>query len=96
MTETELTMPMKFEETNFFIISPNPKVATWGFPITCLSHSNRFMGIVRSVLVIFDTGATYSCSSNKEDFVKLEKKTFPKKTIGIVILVSFVFDTGDN
>ena len=27
MTETELTMPMKFDENNLFIIYPNPKVA---------------------------------------------------------------------
>ena len=35
------------------------------------------MGMVRSVSVIFDTGDTYLCSSNKGDFVKLEEKTFP-------------------
>ena len=28
MTETDLTMPMKFYETNFFILYPNPIVAT--------------------------------------------------------------------
>ena len=28
MNETELTMPMKFDETNFCIISPNPTVST--------------------------------------------------------------------
>ena len=28
MTETELTMPMKFEDTNLFIIYPNPIVAS--------------------------------------------------------------------
>ena len=33
------------------------------------------MGMVSSVSVIFDTGATYSCYYNKEDFVKLEEKT---------------------
>ena len=27
MTETEITMSMKFEETNFFILYPNPTVA---------------------------------------------------------------------
>ena len=37
------------------------------------------MGMVRSVSVIFDTGDTYSCSSNKGDFVKLEEKNFPRK-----------------
>ena len=31
--------------------------------------SSNFMGMVISVSVIFDTGATYSCSSNKGDFV---------------------------
>ena len=34
------------------------------------------MGMVSSVSVIFDTGSTYSCSSNKGDFVNLEEKTF--------------------
>ena len=37
------------------------------------------MGMVSSVSVIFDTRATYSCSSNKGDFVKLEEKKFPRK-----------------
>ena len=36
------------------------------------------MGMVSSVSVIFDTGTTYSYSSNKGDFVKLEEKTFPR------------------
>ena len=36
------------------------------------------MGMVSSVSVIFDTGDTYSCSSNKVDFVNLEEKTFPR------------------
>ena len=39
--------------------------------------------MVISVSVIFDTGATYSCSSNKGDFVKLEEKTFPRYLKGI-------------
>ena len=39
--------------------------------------SSKFMGMVSSVSVIFDTGANYSYSSNKGDFVKLEEKTFP-------------------
>ena len=34
--------------------------------------SSNFMSMVSSVSVIFDTVDTYSCSSNKEDFVKLE------------------------
>ena len=42
------------------------------------------MGMVSSVSVIFDTGATYSCSSNKVKFVKLEEKKFPRKLKGIV------------
>ena len=33
--------------------------------------SPNFMGMVSSVSVIFDTGATYSCSSNKGDFGNL-------------------------
>ena len=41
------------------------------------------MGMVSSVSVIFDTGDTYSCSSNKGDFVKLEEKTLPRKLKGI-------------
>ena len=45
--------------------------------------SSNFMGMVRSVSVIFETGATYSCSSNKGDFVKLEEKNFPRKLKGI-------------
>ena len=45
--------------------------------------SSNFMGMVRSVSVIFDTGATYSCSSNKGDFVKLEEKKFRRKLKGI-------------
>ena len=40
--------------------------------------SSKFMVMVRSVSVIFDTGATYSCSSNRGDFVMLEEKTFPR------------------
>ena len=40
--------------------------------------SSNFMGIVISVSVIFDTGATYSCSSNRGDFVKLEEKIPPQ------------------
>ena len=41
------------------------------------------MGMVSSFSVIFDTGATYSCSSNKGDFVKLEEKKLPRKIKGI-------------
>ena len=41
------------------------------------------MGIVISLSVIFDTGDTYSCSSKKGDFVKLEEKMFPINIKGI-------------
>ena len=41
------------------------------------------MGMVISVSVIFDTGNTYSCSSNKGYFVKLDYKTFPINLKGI-------------
>ena len=41
------------------------------------------MVMLSSVSVIFDTGATYSCSSNKGDFVKLEYKMFPRNLKGI-------------
>ena len=41
------------------------------------------MGMVSSVSVIFDTVATYSFSSNKGDFLKLEEKKFPGKLKGI-------------
>ena len=40
------------------------------------------MGKVSSFSVIFDTGATYSCSSNKGDFVKLEEKKFSRNLKG--------------
>ena len=40
------------------------------------------MSMVRSVSVIFETGATYSCSSNKGDFAKLEEKTPPRNLKG--------------
>ena len=46
-----------------------------------LIYSN-FMGMMSSVSVIFDTGATHSCSSKKVDFAKLEDKTFPRKLKG--------------
>ena len=41
------------------------------------------MDMVSSVSVIFDTVDTYSCSSNKGDFVKLEEKKFPRNLKGI-------------
>ena len=40
------------------------------------------MDMVRSVSVIFDTGDTYSCSSNKGDFVNLEDNMFPRNLKG--------------
>ena len=45
--------------------------------------SSNFIGMVISVSVIFDTRANYSCSSNKEDLLKLEEKTFPRNIKGI-------------
>ena len=48
-----------------------------GYRIKKLVSSN-FMGIVSSVSSIFDTGVTYSCSSNKVDFVKLEENPPPR------------------
>ena len=41
------------------------------------------MGMVRSISVIFDTWATYLCSSNKGEFVKLEDKIYPRNLKGI-------------
>ena len=41
------------------------------------------MGMVSSVSVIFETGDTYSYSSNKVESVKLEQKKFPRKIKGI-------------
>ena len=41
--------------------------------------SSNFTDMVSSASIIFDNGATYSCYSNKGDFVKLEDKTFPRK-----------------
>ena len=45
--------------------------------------SSNFMGMVRSVSIIFDTGATYLFYSHKGDFVNLEEKKFPRKLKGI-------------
>ena len=45
--------------------------------------SSNFVGMLISVQVIFDTGDTYSCSSSKGDFLKLEEKKFPIKLKGI-------------
>ena len=48
------------------------------------------MGMVSSVSVIFDTGATYSCLSNKGEFVNLEVKFPPRNIKGIskVLVIS--------
>ena len=45
--------------------------------------SSNFMGMVGSFLFIFDTGATYSCSSNKGDCVKFEERKSPRNLKGI-------------
>ena len=57
-------------------INPTVFAATIGLGdiIKKLFPSN-FMGMVSSVLAIFDTVSTYSCSSKKGNFVKLEYKT---------------------
>ena len=41
------------------------------------------MGMASSVSIIFDTVSTYSCSSNKGDFVDLEDKMSPRNIKGI-------------
>ena len=51
--------------------------------------SSNFMGMLSSVPVIFDTEATYSCSYQKGDFVKLEEKTFPRDIKGIAKFLEF-------
>ena len=55
------------------VIDPTILVSTVGFGdrIKKLVSSN-FIGVVSSVSVIFDNGATYSCSPNKGDFVNIE------------------------
>ena len=45
--------------------------------------SPNFIGMVISVSIIFDTGATYSCSSNKGYPVNLEYQTLPRNLKGI-------------
>ena len=42
------------------------------------------MGTVGSVSVILDTGDTYSCYSNKGDFINLEENMLPRKLKCIV------------
>ena len=46
--------------------------------------SSNFTVMMRSVEIIFENGYTYSHSSNKGDFVKLEEKTFPINIKGIL------------
>ena len=41
--------------------------------------SSKFMGLVISLLAIFDTGAIYSCYPNKAYFVNLEDKILSRK-----------------
>ena len=41
------------------------------------------MGMVSSVSYIFETGATYSYSSSKGDFVNIEEKISPRNIKGI-------------
>ena len=38
--------------------------------------------MLKSVSAIFDTGATYSCSYNKGDFVNLEENMSPRNIKG--------------
>ena len=45
--------------------------------------SSNFMGMVSSVSFIFYTGDTYSCSSNKGDFLKLEDNILQRNLTGI-------------
>ena len=47
------------------------------------SVSSNLMGLVSSVSVIFFTEATYSCYSNKGDFVEIEEKMSPRNIKGI-------------
>ena len=66
------------------VVDPTILVANVGLGYI-IKHlvSLNFMGMVRSVSVIFDTGDTYSCSSNKGYFVNLEEKKFPRNLKGI-------------
>ena len=66
------------------VIDPNIFAATVGLGnIIKKLFSSKFMGMVSSVSVIIDTGDTYSYSSNKGDFVKLDKKKPPRNIKGI-------------
>ena len=46
------------------------------------SVSSNLIGLVRSVSVIFVTEATYSCYSNKGDFLEIEEKMSPRNIKG--------------
>ena len=73
---------MYHQEDEF--IDPTIFVATVGLGdrINKLVFSN-FMGMVSTVLVIFDTVYTYLCYTNKGEFVKTEWKMFPINIEGI-------------
>ena len=43
------------------------------------------MGTMISISLIFDTGLTYSYSSNKGDFMDCEEKILPRNLKGIAI-----------
>ena len=65
-------------------IDPTIFAATTGLEDTIKKLvSSNSIGVVSSVSVIFVAGATYSCSSNKGDFVDLEEKTPPRNLKGI-------------
>ena len=74
-----LSYPQEDEVVDPIIFAAN---VGFGYRINKLVSSN-FMGMVRSVSVIFDTEATYSCSSNKGYFVKLEERKSPRNLKGI-------------
>ena len=66
------------------VIDPIISAATvgLGYRINKLVFS-KFMGMVSSFSVIFDTGANHSRSSDKGYFVKLEEKKPPRNIKGI-------------
>ena len=61
-----------------------------GYRIKKLVSSN-FMGMMRVVLIIFDTGVTYLCSSNNGYVVNLEAKTPPRKLKDIAKDLIFMY-----
>ena len=52
---------------------------------------SNFMGMMRSVSVIFDTGENYSCYFNKGYFVNLEDNMLPRKLKGIQNYLRFLY-----